>query len=62
MGYRALSKYRAELMGLAMLWVMCFHAFDLDLGREWLNNLRGTDAQLAQWRCSTLCGILTRSA
>lgn len=40
MGYRALSKYRAELMGLAMLWVMCFHAFDLDLGREWLNNLR----------------------
>lgn len=40
MGYRALSKYRSELMGLAMLWVMCFHAFDLDLGREWLNNLR----------------------
>ena len=40
MGYRALSKYRAELMGLAMLWVMAFHAFELDLGREWLNNLR----------------------
>lgn len=39
MNYRSLSKYRAELMGVAMLWVMCFHAFDLDMGHpllEWV--------------------------
>ncbi len=40
MSYRQLSKYRTELMGVAMLWVMCFHAFDLDLGNETLNHLR----------------------
>ncbi|MBQ9647480.1 MAG: acyltransferase [Oscillospiraceae bacterium] len=40
MSYKVLSKYRSELMGVAMLWVMCFHAFDLDLGSETLNNLR----------------------
>lgn len=32
MGYSVLSKYRAELMGAAMLWVMLFHARGLDLG------------------------------
>lgn len=31
MGYRLLSKYRGELMGAAMLWVMLFHAADLDM-------------------------------
>ena len=37
MGYSVLSKYRSELMGAAMLWVMLFHAFDLDLGSlDWL--------------------------
>jgi len=39
MSYRILSKYRTELMGVAMLWVMCFHAFDLDMGHpllEWV--------------------------
>lgn len=40
MGYKALSRYRSELMGAAMLWVMCFHAIDLDLGVEALNFLR----------------------
>jgi len=30
--YRVLSKYRSELMGAAMLWVMLFHAQDLKLG------------------------------
>jgi len=40
MSYRVLSKYRAELMGVAMLWVMCFHAWDLDLGLGWLNRFR----------------------
>jgi len=40
MGYRVLSKYRAELMGLAMLWVMAFHAVDLDLGLSALNQIR----------------------
>lgn len=40
MGYRVLSRYRSELMGVAMLWVMCFHAIDLNLGVEFLNFLR----------------------
>lgn len=40
MGYRLLSKYRSELMGCAMLWVMLFHAFDLDLGFAPLNYFR----------------------
>ena len=40
MGYSVLSRYRAELMGVAMLWVMCFHAIDLNLGVDFLNFLR----------------------
>ena len=32
MGYSVLSKYRTELMGVAILWVMLFHSFDLDMG------------------------------
>ena len=39
MNYRMLSKYRTELMGIAMLWVMFFHASDLDMGHwtlEWV--------------------------
>lgn len=40
MSYRLLSKYRSELMGAAMLWVMLFHAFDLDLGAGVLNAFR----------------------
>lgn len=40
MQYRVLSRYRPELMGIAMLWVMCFHAFDLDLGSRLLNFVR----------------------
>ena len=40
MGYRALSQYRSELMGVAMLWVMLFHSFDLDLGVPLLNAVR----------------------
>ena len=39
MNYRMLSKYRTELMGVAMLWVMFFHASDLDMGHwllEWI--------------------------
>ena len=38
MNYRMLSKYRTELMGVAMLWVMFFHASDLNMGdplAEW---------------------------
>ena len=38
MTYSLLSKYRSELMGVAMLWVMFFHAFDLNMGHpllEW---------------------------
>lgn len=40
MNYRMLSKYRAELMGIAMLWVMFFHASDLDMGHEALEWIR----------------------
>ena len=40
MKYSALSKYRAELMGLAMLWIMLFHAGSLDLGLSLLNGIR----------------------
>lgn len=39
MRYSILSKYRTELMGAAMLWVMLFHSFDLDMGLpilEWV--------------------------
>ena len=38
--YRVLSKYRSELMGIAMLWVMLFHAFDLDMGHVVLQAVR----------------------
>lgn len=40
MEYRVLSRYRSELMGVAMLWVMLFHSFDLDLGVPLLNSVR----------------------
>ena len=30
--YSLLSRYRSELMGIAMLWVMLFHAYQLNLG------------------------------
>lgn len=40
MTYRILSKYRTELMGIAMLWVMFFHASDLDMGHEALEWVR----------------------
>jgi peptidoglycan/LPS O-acetylase OafA/YrhL len=38
--YQLFSKYRSELMGVAMLWVMLFHAADLDFGLTPLNWLR----------------------
>lgn len=31
-GYQLLSRYRPELMGLAMLWVMLFHAYEFHFG------------------------------
>lgn len=40
MEYQVLSRYRTELMGAAMLWVMLFHSFDLDLGLPLLNMIR----------------------
>lgn len=40
MSYRVLSRYRTELMGVAMLWVMCFHAYDLELGNGLMNAVR----------------------
>ena len=38
--YRVLSQYRSELMGIAMLWVMLFHATDLDMGHDILQAMR----------------------
>lgn len=32
MEYRSLSRYRSELMGLAILWVMLFHAYSFHFG------------------------------
>lgn len=40
MRYSLLSRYRSELMGVAMLWVMFFHAFDLEFGIKGLDFLR----------------------
>ncbi len=40
MKYAYLSRFRSELMGVAMLWVMLFHAENLDLGWGPLNTLR----------------------
>lgn len=40
MSYTILSKYRTELMGAAILWVMLFHSYDLDLGLDLLNRVR----------------------
>ncbi|MBR4098953.1 MAG: acyltransferase [Clostridium sp.] len=40
MTYTILSKYRSELMGGAMLWVMLFHAADLDMGLQVLELFR----------------------
>lgn len=31
-GYQLLSRYRPELMGAAMLWVMLFHAYEFHFG------------------------------
>jgi len=38
--YQLFSKYRSELMGAAMLWVMLFHASDLDFSLSSLSWLR----------------------
>lgn len=40
MKYSLLSKFRSELMGIAMIAVMLFHAWDLDLRFTTLNELR----------------------
>lgn len=40
MGYSVFSKYRAELMGAALLWVMLFHARGLEPGLPFLKMLR----------------------
>lgn len=40
MDYGLLSRRRSELMGVAILWVMFFHALDLDLGHPLLNLIR----------------------
>lgn len=40
MSYAGLSKYRSELMGVAMLWVMLFHAYGLKLGVPLLDQIK----------------------
>lgn len=40
MKYALLSKYRSELMGTAMLWVIFFHAWPIDFPITFLNKLR----------------------
>lgn len=40
MRYRLLSDYRTELMGIAMLWVMFFHAHDMAISNLFLYRLR----------------------
>ncbi len=39
-GYGLLSQYRGELMGLAMLWIMLFHAYELRFGVLLLDGLK----------------------
>ena len=41
MGYSLLSKYRSELMGAAMLWVMLYHAEALEFEVKMFNLVRG---------------------
>lgn len=39
-GYRLLSRYRTELMGIAMLWVMLFHAYEFHFGIPLLDTVK----------------------
>ena len=39
--YQNLSRYRSELMGLAMLWVMLFHAYEFHFYVPLLDALKG---------------------
>lgn len=36
-GYALLSRYRSELMGLAMIWVMLFHAYEFNFVNPYVN-------------------------
>lgn len=40
LGYDVLSRCRGELMGLAMLWVLLFHAFYWELQTKWLKDFK----------------------
>lgn len=40
LGYDVLSRCRGELMGLAMLWVLLFHAFYMEPQAKWLKDLK----------------------
>lgn len=40
LGYDVLSRCRSELMGLAMLWVLLFHAFYMTPQTKWLRDLK----------------------
>ena len=39
-GYQLLSSYRSELMGIAMLWVMLFHAYEFHFGIGLLDSVK----------------------
>ena len=40
LGYDIFSRYRSELMGLAMLWVLLYHVFHLTPQTPWLQELK----------------------
>lgn len=42
MGYSVLSKYRSELMGLAMLWILFYHTWGLQVGNGVLALIKST--------------------
>lgn len=42
MGYSVLSKYRSELMGLAMLWILFYHTWGLQVGSGFLSLIKST--------------------
>lgn len=66
MKWTLLSKYRGELMGVAMLWVMLFHAWALDFPWLPLNGLRaigfgGVDIFILLSAMGLTCSLVKKS-
>lgn len=65
MSYGALSKYRSELMGMAMLWILLYHAWDLRTGIPPLDLLRtlgfgGVDIFILLSSLGLVCALARR--